>query len=87
MTDLKNAWRYCDESTGCVYCIADLGRIHGFAHIADDDTPMIIINSRDTREKQQDTAAHELEHIIRDDFRSLASADSIELLRHHAKAF
>jgi len=53
--------------------------IKGFVRHNVDGSDTIVLNSRLSRETQEKTMIHELEHIKRDDFYSEKSADDIEM--------
>lgn len=56
--------------------------IHAFVRMATDGTYTIVLNSRLSREMQEEALKHELEHIKHDDFYSPLTADRIEADRH-----
>lgn len=55
--------------------------IHGLTTIADDDTYVILLNARDTRERNREAYLHELEHIEGKDWLRQETADVIEKMR------
>lgn len=57
--------------------------VKGFSKSNSDMTYTIVINARLTREQQEETYRHELEHITKDDFYSCDNADNIECERHY----
>lgn len=56
--------------------------VKGFSKSNSDMTYTIVLNARLTREQQEETYRHELEHITKDDFYSGDSADMVEKDRH-----
>ena len=65
-------------------------KIHGLtAYYFDEDGQAyytIIVNSRDSVDKQNDTINHELKHIMSDDLARMIPLEEIELVRHELMA-
>lgn len=57
-------------------------RVHGFVRQNGDCTCTIVLNSRDSRERNMEAYRHELEHLQRDDFYSDSNVDTIETAAH-----
>jgi Zn-dependent peptidase ImmA (M78 family) len=74
---------YYDDTQGITTELVNLPTsVKGFSKANNDMTYTIIINARLSEEQQRNTYKHELEHIKKDDFRSLDNADNIEHERH-----
>lgn len=65
-------------------------KIHGLtAYYFDEDGQAyytIIVNSRDSVDKQNDTINHELKHIMSDDLDRMIPLENVELMRHELMA-
>jgi len=65
-------------------------KIHGLtAYYFDEDGQAyytIIVNSRDSVDKQNDTINHELKHIMSDDLDRMIPLEDVELMRHELMA-
>lgn len=65
-------------------------KIHGLtAYYFDEDGQAyytIIVNSRDSADKQNDTINHELKHIMSDDLDRMIPLEDVELMRHELMA-
>lgn len=59
--------------------------IHGLTTIADDGSYIILLNARDSRERNRQSYLHELKHIERSDLYCAESADDVEYCRHNKK--
>lgn len=57
-------------------------RIRGFTKKTNDDIYYIVLNSRLSREQNQMTLVHELEHIKNGDFYNYNNVQELEFLRH-----
>jgi Zn-dependent peptidase ImmA (M78 family) len=56
--------------------------VHGFTALAEDGTPIIVLNARDSRERNRQSYLHEMKHIEHDDLYCAESADGVEYDRH-----
>lgn len=56
--------------------------VKGFSKRNSDCTYTIVLNARCTREQNQLTYQHEVDHILKDDFHSSTDADTLEKVRH-----
>lgn len=65
-------------------------KIHGLtAYYFDEDGQAyytILVNSRDSVDKQNDTINHELKHIMSDDLDRMIPLEDVELMRHELMA-
>ena len=74
---------YYDDTQGITTELVNLPTsVKGFSKSNSDMTYTIVLNARLTREQQEETYRHELEHITKDDFCSCDSADMVEKERH-----
>ena len=56
--------------------------IHGLTTIADDGSYIILLNARDSRERNRQSYLHELKHIEHEDLYCAESSDTLEYDRH-----
>jgi Zn-dependent peptidase ImmA (M78 family) len=56
--------------------------IHGLTTIADDGSYVILLNARDSRERNRQSYLHELKHIDHGDLYCAEPADEVEYCRH-----
>ena len=54
--------------------------IHGLTTIADDGSYIILLNARDSRERNRQSYLHELKHIEHDDLYCAESSDALECM-------
>jgi Zn-dependent peptidase ImmA (M78 family) len=52
--------------------------VHGFTALAEDGTPIIVLNARDSRERNRQSYLHELRHIDHGDLYCHEKADAVE---------
>ncbi|MBR0358175.1 MAG: ImmA/IrrE family metallo-endopeptidase [Selenomonadaceae bacterium] len=56
--------------------------IHGLTTIADDGSYIILLNARDSRERNRQSYLHELKHIEHNDLYCFEASDAVEYDRH-----
>ena len=56
--------------------------VHGFCRLNEDGGYTIMVNARDSYERQVKAYLHELKHIANDDFHKDCGGDEIEMTAH-----